>query len=515
MTTILVADDEPDVRRYLGVALGCDGYQVEFAENGNEVLERIRRGGSEVALILLDILMPYRDGLETLEELRRIRPNVPVIVLSGASSSANIVKAMRGGAVDFLPKPMSHEDLSGAVQKALPLAQGRPPLAKPRSHEPQTLGPVAGAWSQKLELLVSSIGTSDVPVLLQGETGVGKEVLARKLHARSARAAYPFLKLNCAALPSELVESELFGYERGAFTGAFKSTPGKFEMANQGCILLDEIGDMDFKLQAKLLQVVQDHEFLRLGAKEPSKVDVRVMAATHRNLEQAIVEGRFREDLYYRLNIIDIHIPPLRERRDEILPLAEFLIQTHATHDKPALDIPFTLRNALLNHDWPGNIRELENVMRKYLVLRNADIVADGLLHMTRKRTVAVGGATAPTNQVATGDRAGDILSVLRSVHWNQRKAAELLNMDSETLAQKLIALSISKPPHLGGALDEQSSSDPSILKNVDSAHKAAEVEAIVAALSAARWNRKQAAALLKIDYKALLYKIKKLGIRD
>jgi len=244
-------------------------------------------------------------------------------------------------------------------------------------------------------------------------------------------------------------------------------------MANRGTILLDEIGDMDFKLQAKLLQVVQDHEFLRLGAKEASKVDVRVMAATHCNLEQAIVEGRFREDLYYRLNIIDIHIPALRDRRDEILPLAEFFIHTHATPNRPALAIPSVLADALLEHQWPGNIRELENVIRKYLVLRNGEVVAEELRRKAHNGSVAV-GRTAPANPAGAS------------------------------------------PPHLDGVLHEElKSSDSSILKSVDNAHKAAEAEAIMAALNVALWNRKQAAELLKIDYKALLYKMKKLGIGE
>jgi two-component system response regulator AtoC len=477
VNTILVADDESEIRSYLGAALGSQGYRVEYADNGNDVLERVRPGndpdGAGVALVLLDILMPDKDGLQTLEELRRIRPEVPVIMLSGASSPGNIVTAMKGGAIDFLAKPVSYRDLADAVQKVLP-ADENPQVPETLSSEP--ILPVVGAWSRKLDLLVQRIGASDVPVLLQGETGVGKEVLARKLHAKSMRSGHPFLKLNCAALPSELVESELFGYERGAFTGAFKNTPGKFEMANHGTILLDEIGDMDFKLQAKLLQVVQDHEFLRLGAKETVKVDVRVMAATHCNLEQAIVEGRFREDLYYRLNIIDIQIPPLRERRDEILPLADFFLRTHTTPDKPPLGLTPGLRDALLEHDWSGNIRELENVMRKYLVLRNAEVVAEDLVRRAQKRSSALKQASKKTFAPVEP----------KVLHDAQPQDAV--------------------PPE---------PSDSSVLKGVNNAHRTAEAEVIIAALNAALWNRKQAAASLKIDYKALLYKMKKLGIGD
>jgi transcriptional regulator with PAS, ATPase and Fis domain len=331
--------------------------------------------------------------------------------------------------------------------------------------------PFASKWSRKLDLLLAKVGPVDVPVLLRGETGVGKEMLARELHARSARADQPFLKLNCAALPSELVESELFGYERGAFTGAFRRTPGKFELAHRGTILLDEIGDMEFRLQAKLLHVIQDGEFLRLGAREPSKVDVRIMAATHCDLEQAIDTGRFREDLYYRLNVIDIHIPPLRDRRDEILPLADFFFRTNATPSMPTLGIPSSLADCLLDHQWPGNIRELENVIRKYLVLRNADAIIEEL-HLRSYRRSVTSGAAAP----------------------NQAGAASL---------------------HLQDAPREQGPFDASILGTAASAHNAAQIETILGALNAAMWNRKQAAALLRIDYKALLYKMKKLGIGE
>jgi two-component system response regulator AtoC len=473
--TILVAEDEPEVRSYLSVALSCRGYNVEFAQNGEEALQYLRLDHNRPSLVLMDILMPYKDGLEALREMHTLRPDLPVIMLSGASSPSNIVTAMKNGAVDFLPKPISHEDLRKALDKALPpmAIESDPMGGKVQSR-------VIGAWRQKLELLLRKIGPSDVPILLQGETGVGKEMVARELHLRSMRASKPFLKLNCAALPSELVESELFGYERGAFTGAFKNTAGKFELANGGTILLDEIGDMDVKLQAKLLQILQNGEFLRLGSKEVSKVDVRVMAATHCNLEKAITEGRFREDLYYRLNVIDIRIPPLRERKDEVISLAEYFVQTHSTAAEPVLEIPAPLQSALMEHSWPGNIRELENVMRKFLVLRNADVMIQDL---RRRRS-----APSATVQMTAAIEAPPAENTMRNIEasWTPAPSA--------------------------AASDEPA---PSVLRKVDSAHKAAEAEAILAALNAALWNRKQAAALLNFDYKALLYKMKKLGIGE
>src|SRR6185436_1987783 len=237
----------------------------------------------------------------------------------------------------------------------------------------------ASNWTLKIEKLLSAVADSTFPVLLRGETGVGKEVLARQLHARSPRRDKPFLKVNCAALPSELVEAELFGYERGAFTGAFKSSEGRFKQADGGTIFLDEIGDMDVKLQAKLLQVLQDQEFLRIGSEESVKVNVRVMVATHRDLEEAIVQGRFREDLYYRLNVIDVHIPALRERQDEILGLAEHLLRKHANGKMRVPEMTPSFRQALVDYDWAGNIRELENVMRQLLVVQDCDMVQEEL----------------------------------------------------------------------------------------------------------------------------------------
>jgi len=460
--TILVGEDELEVRGYLEIALKCLGYSVELAQDGDEVLACLQSSRSEFAAVLLDLMMPNREGLDTLREIRRIAPDLPVIIVSGASSTLNIVTAMKNGAADFLCKPVAHEDLRKAILRALD-SHGNDSVAPARSPAPAPKTFVSrNPRMKEIHSLVWQIGWSEAPVLIQGETGSGKEVIARELHAQSPRASRPFLKLNCAALPSELVESELFGYERGAFTGAFQKKAGMFEQADGGTILLDEIGDMDVRLQAKLLQVLQDHEFHRIGGKEPIKVDVRVMAATHRDLEKAIAERSFREDLYYRLNVINILLPPLRERPQDIIPLAEFLMKRHNPPNVQAPILTPALEQAMMAHQWLGNVRELENFVRKFLILKDADMLAREL---------------------------------------NAKISRKALSMAPVAELPKLTQV-------------EETVSAP-ILEQVTKAKQQAETDAILAALNATRWNRKQAASVLQIDYKALLYKMKKLGIDE
>lgn len=452
---ILVAEDEAEVRGYLETALECFGYSVELAQDGEEALASLQSSQVPISAVLLDLIMPKRDGLETLREIRTMYSDLPVIILSGASSTTNAVAAMKSGATDFLDKPIDHQDLQEALARALK-PKGEPAAPQIREGNMKT-SVFTGTNPQMKELqrLVAGVGWSEAPVLIQGETGSGKEVLARELHAQSPRANQPFLKLNCAALPSELVESELFGYERGAFTGAFQKKAGMFEMADGGTILLDEIGDMEVRLQAKLLQVLQDREFQRIGGKETIKVDVRIVAATHRDLEKAIQEGSFREDLYYRVNVINIHVPSLRDRQEDIVPMAEFLIQKHSVKGVTPPQISLELKHAMMQYHWPGNVRELENTMRKLIILRNPASVARELNARTSRKA-----ATIPVQEAAP--------------------------VTSEPVT---------------------------VLEHVTKANQQAEVEAIIATLQTTRWNRKKAAALLKVDYKALLYKMKKLGI--
>jgi two-component system response regulator AtoC len=455
--TILVGQGEPEVRDHLERPLRSIGYWVEFAVDGDEVLSFLRMRDPSVDAVLLDQILPGRDGLQALLEIRRTDPELPVIVVSDCHAPANVVCAMKCGATDFLAKPVGHEELKEALEHAINARQRVTRQDAQLAFEPRGFFGNAPRMRQ-IQAVTGKIGSSEESVLIQGETGSGKEVLARELHRRSPRASKPFLKLNCAALPSELVESELFGYEKGAFTGAFQKKLGMFEMANGGTILLDEIGDMDVKLQAKLLQVLQDQEFHRIGGTETIRVDVRVIAATHRDLEQAIMEKAFREDLYYRLNIITLKIPPLRERQEDILPLAEYLWKKHSGIGP--LQMTSTLRHVFSTYPWPGNVRELENTVRRLIILSDPDTIANELV-----MKVARNQNGAPNQTPATH---------------------------------------VGPPPVIGPILEE-----------VNKAKQQAEADAILSVLNATRWNRKQAAGLLKVDYKALLYKMKKLGIDD
>ena len=390
---VLVVSDDVDARSYLEMALRCEGFGVEAIEDSQDALQYLRHG-TPVCAVLLDISSAKNDGLQVLRAIRRIERNLPVVVLSSNVSSGAIVEAMRAGASDFLTKHINPEALQRALNNIFidsgidPTVQG-PGLALNEAY----LG--SSTNMRSIHKLLPPVALSEAPVLIQGETGVGKEVLARQLHALSRRAHKPFFKLNCAALPSELAESELFGYEHGAFTGAVQRTPGKFEQADGGTLLLDEIGDMDFKLQAKLLQVLQDHEFRRLGGRETVHVDVRVITATHNDLERAISAGKFRQDLYYRLNVVTLYVPPLRELREDIVPLTEFLLKKHCREHLP--EITPELQHALLVYDWPGNVRELENVVRKFAILGNADAIAPDLT--TRATGMMFMGAAAGASE--------------------------------------------------------------------------------------------------------------------
>jgi DNA-binding NtrC family response regulator len=451
---ILLVDDEPGMLRYIRTLLEVDDYRVETATTGEEAVARVQKG-LQPDLVLLDVLMPGIDGLQTLEQLRQLQPGVKVIMLSCVSDTRKVVQAMRLGAHDYLTKPFQKAELDAVIDQCL------------GNNEPAFSGDIeelcddvffvaASPAMRKIRSQAALVANVDIPVLLLGESGTGKEVLARLIHKLSPRAHRTFLKVNCAAVPADLLESELFGYEAGAFTGATHPKPGKFELCNKGTILLDEIGEMPPLLQAKLLHVLQDGTFSRLGSRSVIKADVRILAATNINIPEALASKRLREDLYYRLNAFTLQLPPLRERKEEIpILLKHFMSRMSERYARPPLPLSPNMLQACQEYSWPGNLREVNNFIKRYLILGDEKLAIAEL-----QPKVDGNGAKFDTeNQKNGNEPAGGLKSLARS------------------------------------AKDE------------------AEAEAIRRALDETNWNRKQAAALLKISYKALLYKIRQYGI--
>jgi two-component system, NtrC family, response regulator AtoC len=458
LANILVVDDEPSMLRYLQTLLEVDSYHVTTARSGVEALQRVRRGQTP-DLVLLDLLMPELDGLQTLEELRHAQPGLKVVMLSCVTDTRKVTQAIKLGAQDYLTKPFQKAELDAVLTHCLSDRSGT-------AAENTSAGNVeelsddqffvsASPAMRKIREQVAQLAQVEVPVLMLGESGTGKEVVARLIHKLSPRADRTWLKVNCAALPGELLESELFGYEPGAFTGATRSKPGKFELCDKGTILLDEIGEMPPLLQAKLLHVLQDQQFSRLGSRSLVKVDVRILAATNINIPEAIAARRFREDLYYRLNAFTIQIPPLRERKEEIpLLLRHFMGVFAARYGRTPLPVSPALVQACLNYRWPGNLRELENFVKRYLILGDEPL----------------------------------ILSELESKQADRNASDELPAIAPKSKPQDLKSL-------------------------VRSLKDEAEAGAISRTLNETKWNRKEAARKLNISYKALLYKIRQFNL--
>ncbi len=510
---LAVVDDDPAFTDFLQALLNTRGYLVDVYHSGSTLLEALRAGATP-NVVLLDVLMPDLDGIETLRAIRHAHPAAQVIMLSGRQAPATIVEAVRLGAADYVLKPGDPEGvgeaaLESAIRNALEresLSAEVARLGAQMADDPEGAQPCWGTGSamQAVMAMMDRVADSEVGVLLRGESGVGKEVIARELHRRSGRRTRPFVKVNCAALPAELLESELFGHERGAFTGAGAMRVGKFEFSQSGTILLDEIGEVPLALQAKLLHVLQDGQLTRLGSNRLIDVDVRVLAATNRNLEAMMRAGTFREDLYYRLQVIELVVPPLRERQDEIAALAEFFLVKYArVYRRPALRPSPVLIDALVAYAWPGNIRELENMMKRFVVLQDESLILGELARLRQ----------APPSAIPGGEEV----------------AAPALQRDESPAAQPVAvapaaAAPASAPSGTAVAVTDvpaQDAREPGIDEGIDlqtlarSAAMQAERQAIDHALARFRWNRRKAAEYLNVSYKTLLNKMKECGISE
>ena len=372
---ILIVDDEQNMRVALFEALSRNGHEVAVAENGQMALEMIARQPPE--LVITDIKMPGMDGLELLRQVKALRPELPVVIMTGFATVDTAVEAMKQGAFDYLLKPFPVEVIEETVARVFALARRLPqpadrPGVQKAGEAPALEKPIIGQNPKLLQLMdrARSVASSKATVLILGESGTGKEVFARFIHLESDRRNGPFVALNCAALPEGLLESELFGHEKGAFTGAIVTKKGKFELADGGTLLLDEIGEIPLHLQAKLLRVLQEEEVDRLGGRAPCKIDVHVLATTNRDLEQAVKDGTFRQDLYYRLNVIPLKLPPLRERREDVGLLVDFFVRKYAAqYNKPVKKPSAAVWDRFADYGWPGNVREMENLIERAMLL--------------------------------------------------------------------------------------------------------------------------------------------------
>ncbi|HEC16225.1 MAG TPA: sigma-54-dependent Fis family transcriptional regulator [Sedimenticola sp.] len=430
--SVLVVEDDPTLCETLCDTLEMAGYEVRTAGEGQAALNLLERHA--IGMVVSDVQMRPMDGHRLLQKIKSRYPSIPVLLMTAYGSIDKAVTAMRDGAVDYLVKPFEAEALLEKVRGAILPPDGAAEFLVAED-----------VRTREILELARRVARSEATVMIGGESGTGKEVFARYIHRLSPRADGPFVALNCAAIPENMLEAVLFGYEKGAFTGAWQSTPGKFEQAQGGTLLLDEISEMSLALQAKLLRVLQEREVERLGGRKLIELDVRVLATSNRNLREEVAAGRFREDLFYRLNVFPLTLPPLRERQRDILPLASFLAQRHLRPGETPPELSPTAQQRLLSHGWPGNVRELENIIQRALILRSGNEILPGDLCFE----IEAGGAGLPGPAAAGGGLMDDLKSVeeqmildaLKSGNGSRKDAAERLGISQRTLRYKIARL--------------------------------------------------------------------------
>ena len=506
---VAIVDDDASFAQYLKTFLSLRGYEARCYTRGDELLASMKQAEAP-DVVLLDVMMPGLDGMATLRALKASRPEAQVIMLSGRNQASTIVEAVRLGAADYVVKPDDPEGLGEiALDVAIKNAIEKNRLVSELSELRQQLSDDEdrAVWgnSEKMRgiaTVIEQVADSDVGVLIRGESGVGKELVSRAIHQRSTRRNRPFVKVNCAALPAELLESELFGHERGAFTGAANTRIGKFEQADTGTLMLDEIAEMKPALQAKMLHVLQDGEFTKLGSNKRVQVDVRIVAATNRDLENMMLSGDFREDLYYRLKVIELTVPPLRERPDEIPTLIDFFIARYARkYNRPVRLLTEPLRLLFMQYEWPGNIRELENMIKRVVILQDEQLVIREI-ERNMQRSAAAPGVAAAAAAAAMAMPAG---------------------IPGGYAMPPLVyqpAMPQAAPPTGVADRDDPAEPEPaaesgggSLAAVAKAASMKAERTAIEHTLRQVHWNRRKAAQILGVSYKTLLNKIKECGI--
>ena len=439
--TLLIIDDEKNIREGLGANFEMEGYNVKLAENGQQGLEFISKG--DIDLVITDLRMPGISGEEVLRKVTTETPGIPVIVLTGHGSIDSAVDAMRNGAYDFLTKPLNLDQLTMIVKRAL---QARELSLQHKQLKKEVENDMAfdkmigkSAEMQKVFEMIKKVASSKASVLITGESGVGKEVVADAIHQLSPRKDHQCIKVHCAALSETLLESELFGHEKGAFTGADNLVKGRFELAHESSIFLDEIGEINPSVQIKILRVLQEKAFERVGGQETINVDVRIIAATNRVLEEEVKKGTFREDLYYRLNVIHIHVPPLRERKDDIpLLVASFLEEFAVENGKNIKGIDSQAKSAIYNYNWPGNIRELRNCIESAVVMCSGEEIKLEDLPPTVSKSAGDQSISIPANATLNEAEKIIILQTLAANKNNKSKTADLLGIGRKTLHRKL-----------------------------------------------------------------------------
>lgn len=442
---ILIVDDEEGIRETLSEILEDEGYQVIMASTGEEAINIFQREIPD--LVFLDIWLPGMDGIEALRVIKNLKREVPVIMISGHGTIELVVKAMQMGARDFIEKPLSLDRVVISAKNALAMGNLERENRQLRENLLKKWNLIGESKEIKyLRSQVDRAAKSNSRVLITGESGSGKELVARLLHSLSNRASKPFIEVNCAAIPQELIESELFGHEKGSFTGAFERKKGKFELADGGTLFLDEIGDMSLQTQAKVLRIIETQEFQRVGGNSNIKVDVRIIAATNKDLQREVSKGNFREDLFFRLNVIPLSVPPLRDRKEDIPLLIEYFVRTISEEhgQRPKRITPEAI-SILQNYDWPGNVRELKNTIERLLIMTPSEIITD------KDININLGSVAEMTNyfRYRTLKEARDaferdfIRSKLQENNWNISKTAEQLDIERSNLHRKIRAYNI------------------------------------------------------------------------